>query len=159
MVSEKANKYWENYNNSKSRKITNIAKKNIKGIVELAHTLELHEIKLYNELAKMNKEIILIQRDIKYRKPTNDMIMDDLEWEVKKAKTKYKSISGAILIATKKAKRQGVTKENFIYNIEGYRLSTKLQRQLEQYNFRNINNKLKRLVVFTRGQLKNIKLK
>ena len=83
------------------------------------------------------------------RKPTNDFIINGLEWEMKtpKRKLKYSTMSTHI----KDAVKQG--KENFIINLNNRYYDQKSIYQLSQYNSKNPNNKVDKIFIYKKGKL------
>ena len=83
------------------------------------------------------------------RKPTNDFIINGLEWEMKtpKRKLKYSTMSAHI----KDAVKQG--KENFIINLNNRYYDQKSIYQLSQYNSKNPDNKTKKIFIYKKGKL------
>ncbi len=83
--------------------------------------------------------------------PTNDFEWNGIEWELKSlAKAKYGSIRALI----KRGALSG--KKNFIVDLKGALLRSKLSKQLSSYNKNNPENKISRLLVLDREGLKKI---
>ena len=73
-----------------------------------------------------------------------------LEFEMKTCSAKYKSIADAIRKAVKKSKQR------FLVDIRDRSLGSVLKHQLELYNVRNPDNKIKELWVMGAGRLEQI---
>ena len=91
----------------------------------------------------------VISKDYETFKPTNDFIINGLEWEMKtpEKSLKYSTMSTHIRNAIKQ------NKENFIINLQGKYYSEKALRQLSDYNSRNPSYKLKNLVIYKQGKI------
>ena len=84
------------------------------------------------------------------RKPSNDFIWlnnGELISELKSSKDKYSTIKTRISQAVSKGREQGVVKENFVVDIGKYRMGATLKRQMQSYNLRNPQNRIKNLYV------------
>ena len=84
------------------------------------------------------------------RKPSNDFIWlnnGELISELKSSKDRYSTIKTRISQAVLKAREQGVVKENFVVDIGKYRMGATLKRQMQSYNLRNPQNRIKNLYV------------
>lgn len=84
------------------------------------------------------------------RKPSNDFIWlnnGELISELKSSKDKYSTIKTRISQAVSKGREQGVIKENFVVDIGKYRMGATLKRQMQSYNLRNPQNRIKNLYV------------
>lgn len=84
------------------------------------------------------------------RKPSNDFIWlnnGELISELKSSKDKYSTIKSRISQAVSKGREQGVVKENFVVDIGKYRMGATLKRQMQSYNLRNPQNRIKNLYV------------
>lgn len=84
------------------------------------------------------------------RKPSNDFIWlnnGELISELKSSKDRYSTIKVRISQAVSKAREQGVVKENFVVDIGKYRLGATLKQQMQSYNLRNPQNRIKNLYV------------
>ncbi|MDR3116860.1 MAG: hypothetical protein LBT91_03420 [Bifidobacteriaceae bacterium] len=138
--------------------IGNKAKKNIRNIEQLKNELTNHEILTYNNMANKNFKGTLIPIDKNRGKPSNDIYFAGKEWEIKRTMPKYKKISNLIREARRKARKQDVVKENFIYEAGNYKVNDKLKQQLSLYNIRNPNNKIKNLLIFAKDKFIKIKL-
>ncbi len=83
--------------------------------------------------------------------PTNDFEWDGIEWELKSPeKARYGSIKALI------KRGASLGKENFIIDLKGALLESKLSKQLSSYNKNNPENKISRLLVLDREGLKKI---
>ena len=91
----------------------------------------------------------VISKDYETFKPTNDFIINGLEWEMKtpEKSLKYSTMSTHIRNAIKQ------NKENFIINLQGKYYSEKALRQLSDYNSRNPSYKLKNLIIYKQGEI------
>lgn len=91
----------------------------------------------------------VISKDYETFKPTNDFIINGLEWEMKtpEKSLKYSTMSTHIRNAIKQ------NKENFIINLQGKYYSEKALRQLSDYNSRNPSHKLKNLIIYKQGEI------
>lgn len=84
------------------------------------------------------------------RKPSNDFIWlnnGELISELKSSKDRYSTIKTRISQAVSKAREQGVVKENFVVDIGKYRMGATLKQQMQSYNLRNPQNRIKNLYV------------
>lgn len=84
------------------------------------------------------------------RKPSNDFVWlnnGELISELKSSKNKYSTIKTRISQAVSKAREQGVVKENFVVDLGKYRMGATLKRQMQSYNLRNPQNRIKNLYV------------
>lgn len=84
------------------------------------------------------------------RKPSNDFVWlnnGELISELKSSKNKYSTIKVRISQAVSKAREQGVVKENFVVDLGKYRLGATLKQQMQSYNLRNPQNRIKNLYV------------
>lgn len=84
------------------------------------------------------------------RKPSNDFIWlnnGELISELKSSKDRYSTIKTRISQAVSKAREQSVVKENFVVDIGKYRMGATLKRQMQSYNLRNPQNRIKNLYV------------
>ena len=90
----------------------------------------------------------IISKDYETFKPTNDFIINGLEWEMKtpEKSLKYSTMSTHIRNTIKQ------NKENFIINLQGKYYNEKALRQLSDYNSRNPSYKLKNLVIYKQGK-------
>ncbi|MDR3152302.1 MAG: hypothetical protein LBT85_02420 [Bifidobacteriaceae bacterium] len=138
--------------------ISDKAKKNIRNIEQLKSELTNHEILTYNNMVNKNFRGTLIPIDKSKGKPTNDIYFAGKEWEIKRTTPKYKKISNLMREARRKARKQGVVKENFIYEAGNYKVNDKLKQQLSLYNIRNPNNKIKNLLIFAKDKFIKIRL-
>ena len=129
---------------------------------KIVNNLDPHEIEFYEQFIADGNLVELIPKDAgRPAKSTNDFIWlnnDHIIVELKCVqRAKYDTIAQEIRDAVFKAKRHGVTKDNFIIRIRGG-LSTKLDYQLSQYNLRNPENQISRLWVYHVGGLKEVVL-
>lgn len=84
------------------------------------------------------------------RKPSNDFVWlnnGELISELKSSKNKYSTIKVRISQAVSKAREQGVVKENFVVDLGKHRMGATLKQQMQSYNFRNPQNRIKNLYV------------
>ena len=84
------------------------------------------------------------------RKPSNDFIWlnnGELISELKSSKDRYSTIKTRISQAVLKGREQGVVKENFVVDLGKYRMGATLKRQMQSYNLRNPQNRIKNLYV------------
>ena len=84
------------------------------------------------------------------RKPSNDFVWlnnGELISELKSSKDRYSTIKTRISQAVSKAREQGVVKENFVVDLGKYRMGAMLKRQMQSYNLRNPQNRIKNLYV------------
>lgn len=84
------------------------------------------------------------------RKPSNDFIWlnnGELISELKSSKNKYSTIKTRISQSVSKAREQGVVKENFVVDLGKNRMGATLKRQMQSYNLRNPQNRIKNLYV------------
>lgn len=84
------------------------------------------------------------------RKPSNDFVWlnnGELISELKSSKDRYSTIKARISQAVSKAREQGVVKENFVVDLGKYQMGTTLKRQMQSYNLRNPQNRIKNLYV------------
>lgn len=84
------------------------------------------------------------------RKPSNDFIWlnnGELISELKSSKDRYSTIKTRISQAVSKAREQGVVKENFVVDLGKYRMGATLKQQMQSYNLRNPQNRIKNLYV------------
>lgn len=84
------------------------------------------------------------------RKPSNDFVWlnnGELISELKSSKNKYSTIKVRISQAVSKAREQGVVKENFVVDLGKYRMGATLKQQMQSYNLRNPQNRIKNLYV------------
>lgn len=84
------------------------------------------------------------------RKPSNDFVWvnkGDLISELKSSKNKYSTIKVRISQAVSKAREQGVVKENFVVDLGKHRMGATLKQQMQSYNLRNPQNRIKNLYV------------
>lgn len=84
------------------------------------------------------------------RKPSNDFIWlnnGELISELKSSKNKYSTIKARISQSVSKAREQGVVKENFVVDLGKNRMGATLKRQMQSYNLRNPQNRIKNLYV------------
>ena len=84
------------------------------------------------------------------RKPSNDFIWlnnGELISELKSSKNKYSTIKVRISQAVSKAREQGVVKENFVVDLGKHRMGATLKQQMQSYNLRNPQNRIKNLYV------------
>lgn len=84
------------------------------------------------------------------REPSNDFVWvnkGELISELKSSKNKYSTIKARISQAVSKAREQGVVKENFVVDLGKYRMGATLKRQMQSYNLRNPQNRIKNLYV------------
>lgn len=84
------------------------------------------------------------------RKPSNDFIWlnnGELISELKSSKDRYSTIKTRISQAVSKGREQGVVKENFVVDIGKYRMGATLKQQMQSYNLRNPQNRIKNLYV------------
>lgn len=84
------------------------------------------------------------------RKPSNDFIWlnnGELISELKSSKNKYSTIKVRISQAVSKAREQGVVKENFVVDLGKNRMGATLKQQVQSYNLRNPQNRIKNLYV------------
>lgn len=84
------------------------------------------------------------------RKPSNDFVWvnnGELISELKSSKNKYSTIKARISQSVSKAREQGVVKENFVVDLGKYRMGATLKRQMQSYNLRNPQNRIKNLYV------------
>lgn len=84
------------------------------------------------------------------RKPSNDFVWlnnGELISELKSSKDRYSTIKTRISQAVSKAREQGIVKENFVVDLGKYRMGATLKRQMQSYNLRNPQNRIKNLYV------------
>lgn len=84
------------------------------------------------------------------RKPSNDFVWlnnGELISELKSSKNKYSTIKVRISQAVSKAREQGVVKENFVVDLGKHRMGATLKQQMQSYNLRNPQNRIKNLYV------------
>lgn len=84
------------------------------------------------------------------RKPSNDFIWlnnGELISELKSSKDRYSTIKTRISQAVSKAREQGVVKENFVVDLGKYRMGATLKQQMQSYNLRNPQNRIKNLYI------------
>ena len=84
------------------------------------------------------------------RKPSNDFVWlnnGELISELKSSKDRYSTIKTRISQAVSKAREQGVVKENFVVDLGKYRMGATLKQQIQSYNLRNPQNRIKNLYV------------
>lgn len=84
------------------------------------------------------------------RKPSNDFVWlnnGELISELKSSKDRYSTIKTRISQAVSKAREQGVVKENFVVDLGKYRMGATLKQQMQSYNLRNPQNRIKNLYV------------
>lgn len=84
------------------------------------------------------------------RKPSNDFVWlnnGELISELKSSKNKYSTIKVRISQAVSKAREQGVAKENFVVDLGKHRMGATLKQQMQSYNLRNPQNRIKNLYV------------
>lgn len=94
---------------------------------------------------KINK---IIPKDYETFKPTNDFIINGLEWEMKtpEKSLKYSTMSKHIRNAAKQGKK------NFIINLNNKHSDEKSIYQLKQYNSKNPNNKVDKIFIYRYGE-------
>lgn len=84
------------------------------------------------------------------RKPSNDFVWlnnGELISELKSSKNKYSTVKARISQSVSKAREQGVVKENFVVDLGKNRMGATLKRQMQSYNLRNPQNRIKNLYV------------
>lgn len=84
------------------------------------------------------------------RKPSNDFVWlnnGELISELKSSKDRYSTIKTRISQAVSKAREQGVVKENFVVDLGKYRMGATLKQQMQSYNLRNPQKRIKNLYV------------
>ncbi|WP_301119789.1 hypothetical protein [Mycolicibacterium fortuitum] len=94
---------------------------------------------------------------------TNDFLWTSnqgLPIEQKTTKARYRTIEGRIIDAVKRALiNHGVTKDNFIVDIEDVELTDELRAELANYNVGREKYRISKLWVMARGQLHSIDLR
>lgn len=90
----------------------------------------------------------VISKDYETFKPTNDFIINGLEWEMKtpEKSLKYSTMSAHIKDAVKQDKK------NFIINLNNKHSDEKSIYQLKQYNTKNPNNKVDKIFIYRYGE-------
>lgn len=90
----------------------------------------------------------IISKDYETFKPTNDFIINGLEWEMKtpEKSLKYSTMSKHIRNAAKQGKK------NFIINLNNKHSDEKSIHQLKQYNSKNSNNKVDKIFIYRYGE-------
>ncbi|MGV0595693.1 hypothetical protein [Mycolicibacterium porcinum] len=130
------------------------------GIDTHGEDLVRHEIEFVERFHALGHQLEWIARD-PAGMPTNDFIWldnDNLLVELKSTKARYPTIRNQIHDAVSQAREKGVSKQNFIVDLGGKLLTTKLRHQVSLYNRRNPDNTIERLWVMSRGALHRIDL-
>lgn len=123
--------------------------------------LEPREVEFFERFLPGN-QVRWVPRDRSYRRlPTNDFIWvnnGNLVMELKSTGAKYQSIRNHIHPTVRRAQLQGVVKENFIIDIGAAVLTSKLRRQLSEFNVRTTSTPIRRLFVMSANGLEEIRL-
>ncbi len=119
--------------------------------------LEPHEVRFYERFADAGNEVRLIRKSL-YRKPTNDfrwLSRDSIEIEVKRPEQPtYPASRQLIQRAVARArKNHAFVKDRFMLDFGDQELSDLVRKQLGEFNWRNPQNQIRELWVWSRGTL------
>ncbi len=120
-----------------------------------------HEVRFYEKFTSAGHQLRLIEKQRAF--PTHDfewVSNEGLLVELKSTKNRYSTMADRISDSVKKAyENHGVVKENFVLDIGDFRPSAKTLSQLARFNNgRNPDRRIRRLWVFSRGELIEIPL-
>lgn len=135
------------------------------GIPADVDVLEMHEIVFMEKFKALGQHFEWIPKDEKGRTPTTDFLWIEKSSQIELKgvrRIRYSSIAGQISKAVSKAannKYKSTIKDSFLIDLGENKVPEKLIRQLERYNINNPEATIKKLWVYSCGEIIQILLK